>query len=49
MALLRQPSRRAKRIAAIVGSLGLAGIGYLAGLIKRTDGPAAAAQTRVAP
>jgi len=44
--LLRAPGTRIKRISAIVGSLGLAGIGYVVGLVTRPAGPAAEAQER---
>jgi GT2 family glycosyltransferase len=49
MVLLRRPMLRARRIAAVVGSLGLAVLGYGVGLITRPAGPAADAQKRVAP
>jgi GT2 family glycosyltransferase len=45
---LRSPLVRIRRLAAIVGSLGLAGVGYVVGLLGRTTGPAAAVQKRAA-
>jgi hypothetical protein len=44
--LLRQPGMRARRIAAIVGSLGLAALGYGGGLVTRPAGPVVVAQKR---
>jgi glycosyltransferase involved in cell wall biosynthesis len=45
---LSRPNIRVKRIAAVTGSLGLAGLGYLVGLLGRTKGPAAAMQKKAA-
>lgn len=44
LVLLRKPMVRAKKIAAIVGSLGLAGLGYGIGRLTRRSGPVAGAQ-----
>jgi glucosyl-dolichyl phosphate glucuronosyltransferase len=49
MARLSRPRRRLTRIAAMVGSLGLAGVGYLVGLATRPTGPAEEAHSRAAP
>ncbi len=45
---LSKPRTRTKRIAALTGSLGLAGLGYLVGLVGRTKGPAEAMQKKAA-
>jgi cellulose synthase/poly-beta-1,6-N-acetylglucosamine synthase-like glycosyltransferase len=47
--LLRRPGMRARRIAAIVGSLGLAALGYGVGLATRPAGPAVAVQKQGPP